>query len=202
MDKKDFDNPPSKESFFSKAGYGDDRRESSPSEQKEEAAEMAEFAETVLTDENRHRAAYVQLQADFENFKKRSSKEREELAKVATRDLIEELLTIMDHLDFALQSVQPDDEKGRQITQGFAMIISQFKKLLANRGLAEVGKIGEFFNPKYHEAVGQTSHQTIPVDHICQLVRIGYQLHGIVLRPASVIVSSGLPTSEPKEGSL
>jgi molecular chaperone GrpE len=196
MDRKDFDNSPPEGSFFSKAGRSDDGKEPFSSEPKGEAAEMAEFTETASTDESRYLAAYVQLQADFENFKKRSSKEREELSKMATRDLIEELLTIMDHLDLALQSVQPDDEKGRQITQGFAMIINQFKKLLANRGLAEIGKIGEFFNPKYYEAVGQTSHQTIPVDHICQLVRIGYRLHDIVLRPASVIVSSGLPVSE------
>jgi molecular chaperone GrpE len=151
-------------------------------------------------EERKYRAAYVQLQADFENFKKRAAREREEWLKLSNRRLIEELLTIVDHLDLALRSAKPEDEKGRQITQGFGMIVGQFKKLLAEQGLAEVGQVGEPFNPRDHEAVGQSAHPTIPADHICQLVRTGYRLHDFTLRPASVIVSSGSEgENEPKE---
>ncbi|MDR3143605.1 MAG: nucleotide exchange factor GrpE [Puniceicoccales bacterium] len=154
----------------------------------------------VSPEERKYLAAYVQLQADFENFKKRAAREREEWLKLSNRRLIEELLTIVDHLDLALQSAKPEDEKGQQITQGFAMIVGQFKKLLAEQGLVEVGKVGEPFNPRDHEAVGQSTHPTVPIDHICQLVRPGYRLHDFTLRPASVIVSHG-PEREnkPKE---
>ncbi|MDR2377536.1 MAG: nucleotide exchange factor GrpE [Puniceicoccales bacterium] len=172
----------------------------------EELGGVAEGMESertaVAPEERKYLAAYVQLQADFENFKKRAAREREEWLKLSNRRLIEELLTIVDHLDLALQSAKPEDEKGRQITQGFGMIVGQFKKLLAEQGLAEVGQVGEPFNPRDHEAVGQSAHPTVPIDHICQIVRRGYRLHDFTLRPASVIVSNGpenIASHGPKE---
>jgi len=172
---------------------GEEQKEVSPGEEKgREVAAAADAAEEKLRD------AYLRLQADFENFKKRAAREREEWIRTSTRDLIGELLTIVDHLDLALQSARPDDAKGQQILQGFALIVGQFKKLLAQQGLAEVGQVGELFDPRSHEAVGQSPHPTVPVDHVCQIVRTGYRLRELILRPASVLLSSG-PAPEERE---
>ncbi|MDR2420128.1 MAG: nucleotide exchange factor GrpE [Puniceicoccales bacterium] len=204
MEKEDLKDRLSDESFFS-----DKKNEKNSSEELkipqklEEKSTVDETKSDESAAEKKYLAAYVQLQADFENFKKRSAKEREEWTKMATRHLIEELLTVVDHLDLAMQSAHPDDEKSRQIVQGFAMIVEQLKKLLSQHGLSEVGQLGELFNPQLHEAVAQAAHATIPPDHICQIVRVGYQLHDLVLRPASVMVSTGPDAKmEAKERSL
>jgi molecular chaperone GrpE len=189
--------------FSDKKNENNSSEESKIPQKLEEKSVVDETKCDESTVEKKYLAAYIQLQADFENFKKRSAKEREEWTKMATRRLIEELLTVVDHLDLAMQSAHPDDEKGRQIVQGFVMIIEQFKKLLGQHGLSEVGQLGELFNPQRHEAVAQAAHETVPLDHICQIVRVGYQLHDLVLRPASVIVSTGPSVKmEPKETSL
>jgi molecular chaperone GrpE len=204
MEKENLKDGLSEESFFSdKKNENDFFKKPEIPQEFEEKSVADEIKCDESAAERKYLAAYVQLQADFENFKKRSAKEREEWTKMATRRLIEELLTVVDHLDLAMQSAHPDDEKSRQIVQGFAMIVEQFKKLLNQHGLSEVGQLGELFNPQRHEAVAQAAHATIPPDHICQIVRVGYQLHDLVLRPASVMVSTG-PSNEmePKEASL
>jgi molecular chaperone GrpE len=202
MKEKDFNSYVAEE--VSKSEHHDHEATPIPSPLQEEQGDdindgaAMESAKLISTDEKKYLVAYVQLQADFENFRKRSSREREEWIKMSNRKLIEDLLTILDHLDLAMKSAQPDDEKGKQIIQGFAITVDQFRKLLVQHGLAEMGKLGESFDPKYHEAVGQFAHPTIPLDHICQIIRIGYQLHDVILRPASVIVSSG-PAPESQE---
>jgi molecular chaperone GrpE len=203
MGKEDLNDKPSEESFSSGKKEENNPFGASKNSQEPEAKSATdEIKYDESAAEKKYSTAYVQLQADFENFKKRSAKEREEWSKMATRRLIEELLTIIDHLALAMQSAQPDDEKSQQIIQGFAMTIEQFKKLLGQHGLSEVGQLGELFNPQYHEAVAQAPHSTIPVDHVCQIIRVGYRLYDLVLRPASVIISTGSESETPQGKSL
>ena len=128
--------------------------------------------------------------ADFENFRKRSLREKEELRKYAISSLIEDLLPALDNLELGLAAADNHPE-AKAVSDGFRMVAQQLTGILQNNGLECVNPEGEDFDPNFHESVGVQPSDEVEDHKIIQVVRKGYSLNGRILRAANVIVSSG-----------
>jgi molecular chaperone GrpE len=169
----------------------DSTEEASPTEQKENTAEVddlkkriQELEAQVKEKENK----YLYLYADFENFKKRSIKERSELIKFGWESVARELLQTLDNLERAIAHIPPATEK--VLVEGLNMVLNQMKSSLQKSGVQHIDSLQKDFDPNLHEAVGQEPSEH-PSGVIVKEHTRGYTLHGRLLRPARVIVSGG-----------
>ena len=126
------------------------------------------------------------LMAEFENFKKRSSKEREHLYNSIMGDIITSFLPIIDNLEKAVQ-VKTDDQ---EFKQGIEMVLKQFKDVLASNGVKEIESVGQTFNPELHEAITSVSDDTLGIQEIKEEYRKGYMLGDRVIRHSLVVVAN------------
>ena len=133
--------------------------------------------------------------ADYENYRKRTMKEREDLRAETEAYLIEDLLPAIDTLKLGLQAAE-NHEGAADITQGFALVLEQFRNILSQRGLVETDPVGEAFDPKLHDGVSQIASDDVAEGNIVETIRIGYYFKERLLRPATVVVSTGPSSSE------
>ena len=132
----------------------------------------------------------VRTTADFDNYKKRAAREKQEAIKFANESLLEKLIPVLDTFDMALAATQNGDAKTVQSLQaGIAMVHQQLRNALKDAGLEEVEAAGKAFDPNLHEAVAQKETTEIPEGQVVQQMRKGYKLRERLLRPASVVVA-------------
>lgn len=131
---------------------------------------------------------YVYLYADFDNFKKRSIKERSDLIKFGWESVARDLLQTVDNLERALEHVPPGMDKN--FISGIQMVLGELKTTLQKQGIERVESVGKDFDPNLHEAVGQEKSE-LPSGKIVREFAGGYTLHGRLLRPARVTISQG-----------
>lgn len=138
---------------------------------------------------------YMRLMADFDNFRKRQIREREEWIKRANESLLGDFLPVVDHLEMALAQ-EPD--KDNPFVAGVKMVYDQFVAALEKNNVVPIDAKGQPFNPEWHEALSQVPSDTVPANDVIEQFRRGWSLSGRLLRPAQVIVSAGKPdTGEP-----
>lgn len=125
------------------------------------------------------------LLAEFENFKKRSSKERESLYNMVLSDMVESILPVVDNLENAAK-VETKDEGYKQ---GVDMVLKQFKDVLVQKGVTEIKTVGEVFNPEFHEAVSRAQNDEFESDVISVEFRKGYKIGNKVIRHSMVVVT-------------
>jgi molecular chaperone GrpE len=143
---------------------------------------------SAKADENWDRL--LRTTADFENFKKRAAREKQEAIRFANEALIEKLIPVLDNFDMALAAAQSSStDAGQSLQAGIAMIHQQLKNSLAEAGMEEVNATGQAFDPNVHEAVSQRETDDTPEGQVIQQLRKGYKLRDRLLRPASVIVA-------------
>jgi molecular chaperone GrpE len=130
--------------------------------------------------------------ADFDNYRKRVERERPLLAEAGVRDLVAELLPVLDNLERALEAlVAAGDEGATGIVAGVDMVRQQLGGLLAGRGVEEIPAAGEVFDPTVHEAVQGVPSPDHPEGTVIAVVERGYRMSQAVIRPARVVVSQG-----------
>jgi molecular chaperone GrpE len=142
-----------------------------------------------------HWERLLRTTADFDNFKKRAAREKQDAIKFANESLLQKLVPILDNLDMALaatQANQAGDVKALQ--NGVNMIHQQLKNSLAEAGLEEIEAAGKPFDPNLHEAVSQRETTEVPEGQVVQQLRKGYKLRERLLRPATVVVATA-PTA-------
>lgn len=139
---------------------------------------------------------YLRAVADLENFRKRAVREKEEVRQFGTTAVMEDLLPILDNLTLGLAAAKQQSD-GRAIAEGVALVLEQFKGTLARHGLKEVNPAGEAFDPNVHECISHQPSAEVPEEKVMQVVRSGFTLNGRLLRPASVVVSSGPAKGDP-----
>jgi molecular chaperone GrpE len=153
-------------------------------------SEQLEDLKTRAAKADEHWDRLLRTTADFDNFKKRAAREKQEAIKYANLALIEKLMPVLDHVEMALASAQSGPTDTAQSLQtGIAMILQQLKNTLTEAGLKEIDATGQPFDPNWHEAVSQQETTGTPEGHVVQQLRKGYQLHDRLLRPATVIVA-------------
>lgn len=129
------------------------------------------------------------LQADFDNYRKRTQKEKVELIKYASEHLVAELLPVLDNFDRAVSAakVNPDFTS---FSQGVEMILRQMQTALSKEGLKAMDTVGQPFDPKLHEAVLRVASEEHPENTVVEELQKGYYLKEKVLRPCMVKVSN------------
>ena len=133
---------------------------------------------------------YLRAVADLENYRRRVTREKDELRQHAAVNLLQHLLPVLDTLQLSLAAARQQTD-AKTITDGVAMVLEQFRGVLSRHGLKEVNPVGQKFDPHLHESLSHQPSSEVPEEHVLQVVRTGYTLHGRLLRAASVILSSG-----------
>jgi len=138
-----------------------------------------------------HWQRLLRATADFDNYKKRAQREREEAIKFANESLMKKLVTVLDNFEMALAAAgQNQAATAQSLSTGVSMIQQQLKNVLTESGLEEVDAAGKKFDPNIHEAVSQQVAAGVPEGQVVQQLRKGYRLRDRLLRPATVIVSA------------
>jgi molecular chaperone GrpE len=137
--------------------------------------------------------------ADLENFRRRTVREKDELRQFAAAKVLEDLMPVMDNLALALVAAKQPSADVKSLVGGVDMILGQLKTALSNHGLKEINPAGQPFDANFHEAVSAQPSREVPDGNVSTVVRTGYTLNGRLLRPASVVVSSGAPQEETKD---
>jgi molecular chaperone GrpE len=145
---------------------------------------------SMQADLDRFRDLALRSQADFDNYKKRATREKEEAIKYANSSLLERLIAIVDNFELGLSAAKSEGEKS-PIYSGMNMVLKQLTDFLAENGLQPIDAEGKKFDPNLHEAIAREPSEQVPEGVVLRQMRRGYRLKDRLLRPSSVVVSSG-----------
>lgn len=149
--------------------------------QDEAAAQIEKLTAELKEKEDR----VLRLQADFENFRRRTSKEKEELSAVVTQGMLKDMLPLLDNFERAMAAESKD---GEAFQKGVEMIFTQFTEILKKNGLEHIEVEGQKFDPNFHQAVMRVQNADMEDDDIAQELQKGYMVKGRVIRPSMVQV--------------
>ena len=132
----------------------------------------------------------LRISADFDNYKKRATRERQDATRYANENLLAKLIPILDNLEMALATPSgAQTNTGDALKTGVSMVYNQLRSVLSEVGLEEIDATGQPFDPNLHEAVSQQAAADVPEGHVLQQIRKGYKLKERLIRPASVVVA-------------
>jgi molecular chaperone GrpE len=144
----------------------------------------------LQADLDRFRDLALRSQADFENYKKRSAREKEQAIKFANSSLLQRLVSIIDNFELGLAAAKEQGETS-PIYSGMVLVQKQLNDLLAENGLQSIEAEGKKFDPNEHEAIAHEPSDEVPEGNVVRQTRRGYRFKDRLLRPAKVVVSSG-----------
>jgi molecular chaperone GrpE len=144
----------------------------------------------LQADLDRFRDLAMRSQADFENYKKRAAREKEEAVRFANSSLLERLIAIIDNFELGLSSARAEGEQS-PIYSGMMLVLKQLNDFLADHGLQPIEAEGRPFDPNWHEAIAHEPSNKVPEGKVIRQTRRGYRFKDRLLRPSSVVVSSG-----------
>jgi molecular chaperone GrpE len=124
----------------------------------------------------------ARLQAEFENARKRSERERLEFRDYAIGNVVEQFLPVVDNFELALKSKGTAD----QLRHGVELIVKQMEEVLRQLNVNTIPTVGEAFDPRVHEALGSVERDDMPDHHVAEEIRRGYKIRERLLRPAMV----------------
>ena len=128
---------------------------------------------------------YLRMYAEFENYKKRTEKEKQNTALYAKADVVEMLLPVIDSMETAI-AIETADEN---LKQGISLMFEQIRIFLEKNGVEEIGKVGEEFNPELHDAISIQEVENANSGEIISVFRKGYKIKDRIIRHAMVIVA-------------
>ena len=129
---------------------------------------------------------YKRIMAEFENYKKRSTKERESLYNSLLADIVTPMLPVLDNLEKAAEAKTEDEA----YKEGVNLVLKQFKDVLNSLGVKEIATVGESFDPEVHEAVSSVQDNTLGEKIVKEVFRKGYKTGTKVIRHAMVKVAN------------
>ena len=151
------------------------------------SAEASEELETL-------KQKYVRLAADFDNFRKRTLKDREEAHKFGHQNLVKDLLPSVDNLERAIAHARKSEEgEVEGLLEGVELVSRELMATLTKHGVTAIDPDGEAFDPALHEAMAQKPDASVPPNTVVEVFQRGYQLRARLLRPAMVVVSTAPP---------
>ena len=132
---------------------------------------------------------FLRVSAEFENYKKRASREMNDFRKFANESLVKAMLPVVDNLDRAIESSSDDDHSIRSVVEGVNMTLKEILKIFEQFGVKPFESLGKIFDPALHQAVMQKETDNHPEKTILNELEKGYMIHDRLLRPAMVVVS-------------
>jgi molecular chaperone GrpE len=185
---------------------GEDDQDQSAEEVKKEAASENEMAaeakDEVLaedTPEARAQAAeqkcdeyydrLLRASAEFDNYKKRTTREMRDVVRYANEKLFKELINVVDNLERAITSAEQDGREDDPLLQGVRLTLNEVEKILERHNVEPITALGEAFDPNFHQAMMQEESADHAANTVISEMQKGYKLHDRLLRPAMVVVS-------------
>ena len=157
--------------------------------QEQPQEDLTKQIETLQNNFNEANDKYLRLFSEFDNYRKRTLKEKIELSKTASADIIKALLPIVDDFERAINNFPENENNGH--LEGIRLIYNNMKRMLEQQGLEEIKALGETFDTDFHEAV---THIPAPEEQlkgkVLEVIKKGYSLQGKIIRFAQVIVGS------------
>jgi molecular chaperone GrpE len=145
-----------------------------------------------------NRDKYVRLLADFDNFRRRAHKDRQDVVKFGHENLVKDLLSTVDNLDRAIEHAhQKDGGDLESLLQGVELVQRELYAVLAQHEVHTIDAAGAEFDPALHEAMAQVLDDSVPPNTVIEVLQRGYQLRDRLLRPARVVVAK--PPAEDEE---
>ncbi|MBR2216574.1 MAG: nucleotide exchange factor GrpE [Selenomonadaceae bacterium] len=160
-------------------------KEAAENEEKDEAQEAEDPVAKLTAELKETENALKRLRADFENYRRRTTKEKEEIGAVVNQEIIKEMLPLLDNFERALSTDGQNSEKFRE---GVEMICKQFVEILKKNGLEPIETQGAVFDPNFHQAVMRVENPDLADDTIAAELQKGYMVKGKVIRPSMVQV--------------
>lgn len=151
----------------------------------DEKVSRAEF-EQVKTERDQLLDRLARLQAEFENARKRSERERAEYRDYAAAGIVEQFLPVLDNFELALRSTGSTE----QLRSGVELIVKQMEEILRQMQVTAIPTVGQQFDPRHHEALGSVERVDLPDQRVAEEIRRGYKIREKLLRPAMVRVVS------------
>lgn len=139
---------------------------------------------------------FMRSAADLENFRRRTVREKDELRTIATGRVLEDIFPVLDNLALAINAAKQPKADLKSLIGGIDMVLAQLKAALASHGLKEIIPTNQPFDPHQHEAISHQPSADVKEENVLTVVRTGYSLNGRLLRPASVVISSGPAKNE------
>ena len=131
----------------------------------------------------------LRVSAEFDNFKKRSTREMDEYRKFANQSLIKEMLSVVDNLELAMNSTNGHKAIDKDLLQGLEMTHKEILKVFEKFNVKPIDAIGQPFDPAFHEAVMQEETNDSPKNTVINELQRGYMIHDRLLRPSMVVVA-------------
>jgi molecular chaperone GrpE len=135
------------------------------------------------------REQYLRTLADFDNYRKRVERERDEIGAAGKRELLLALLDVADDLERVASTAEVNEEGRNPLVAGVAVIYRKIQRMLENHGVRALESVGRSFDPERHEAIGITETDRVPEGHVVDELSRGYEWNGRLLRPARVMVA-------------
>lgn len=147
----------------------------------------------------KHQELYLRAMADMDNLRKRTQREKEELAKFANENILRDILPVIDNLERAVEHAEQSTGNGG-LLEGVQMTLTHFFQVLTRFGVEPVISLGLPFDPAVHQAMGQLETDEYPANTVAQEMQKGYLLNDRLLRPAMVMVAKAPAVSEKATG--
>jgi len=165
-----------------------------PTDKAEDGAPQEDLAARLAAAEEQARDNYdrlLRVSAEFENFRKRTTREMRDVVHYANEKLAKEMLTVVDNLERAIESATTNHAQDDSLLKGVHLTLAETLKILERHHVAPIKSLGEPFDPNYHQAMLQTEAADQPPNTVVDELQKGYMIHGRLLRPALVAVSKG-----------
>ena len=132
----------------------------------------------------------LRTQADFENYRKQTERRVEDIRKMASKQVLVQLLSVVDHIELALKSASETTADQRALLEGVELIYAELQALLTQQGMHVVDSLGKMYDPYVHEALMKVDSKE-KENTVVEVYQKGYTLHGVTVRHAKVKISSG-----------
>jgi len=158
--------------------------------------QLEQELQTLKAEHETLQSQYMRIAADFDNFRKRQSRDQDDLRQQLVCSTLSEILPVVDNFERARQQLNPEGEEAQALHRSYQGLYKQLVEVLKQQGVARMEVVGQEFDPTLHEAVLREESTEHPEDVVTEELQRGYHLNGRVLRHAMVKVSMGPGPSE------
>ena len=157
----------------------------------ERLQQLEKELQTLRAEHDALQSQYMRIAADFDNFRKRQSRDQDDLRQQLVCSTLSEILPVVDNFERARQQLNPESEEAQALHRSYQGLYKQLVEVLKQQGVARMEVVGQEFDPTLHEAVLREENMEHPEDVVIEELQRGYHLNGRVLRHAMVKVSMG-----------
>ncbi len=175
-----------KDRVSEKSNSGEEKKEACQDQLKEIQAEL----ETAKQEAKETYDRFLRVSAEFENYKKRSAREMDDLRKYANQFLIVEMLAVVDNLERALNSSNGNSSNDKCMADGVNLTLKEILKVFEKFNVKPIESIGQSFDPNFHQAMMQEETDDYPENTVITELQKGYMIHDRLLRPSMVVVAA------------